>query len=82
MCKVVGQDGFKDFCLLLIFCAFAHGNKISDVSLSLNCEHVVIDESQLFPLPHSRRSTTCSIASSSSKGPEMHFPRVLTAEPD
>lgn len=36
-----GRDGFKDGSLFLIFCAFAHGNKISDVSLSLNLEHSI-----------------------------------------
>lgn len=70
-------------CLLLIFCAFAHGHKIPDVGLNLNREHAVVDESQLFPFPRSRwRSTTCSIASSSSEDLEMYFPRVFTADPD
>lgn len=37
MCKgIVGQEkgrgGFKDGCLLLIICAFAHGDEISDVN--------------------------------------------------
>jgi len=38
-----GRDGSEDSSLLLIFCAFAHGSKISDVSLNLHLEHAVDD---------------------------------------
>lgn len=82
MCKVVGQDGFRDFSLLLVLCVSVHRDEISDVSvlkldartllLSLNCFNYRMAEEEhnlqrLFQLQPMLRDT---------------FPRIFTVELD